>query len=60
MKVQVIINDDIVSRIDVQAKRKGLSRSSYCAQAIISDLLHDEAFERSLSFVGQVPQDENK
>lgn len=48
MKVQVIIDDDVVIRIDRQAARKGLSRSSYCAQAIISDLLYDEAYERRL------------
>lgn len=48
MKVQVMIEDDIVSRIDKQARRKGLSRSAYCAQAIIEDMLHDEAHEQAL------------
>lgn len=48
MKVQVIMDDEIVERLDKQAKRKGLSRSAYCAQAILSDMLHDEAQEKAL------------
>ena len=38
MKLQVIVNDDVVKRIDEEAKRRGLSRSAYCAQAILLQL----------------------
>lgn len=48
MKLQVIVDDGVVDRIDSQAKRKGLSRSAYCAQAILSDLFHDEAQEKAV------------
>lgn len=48
MKVQVIIDDNVVDRIDKQAHRKGLSRSAYCAQAIIQDMLHDEAQQKAM------------
>lgn len=46
MKVQVIMDDEMVARLDKVAKLKGLSRSAYCAQAIISDLLFDESQAR--------------
>ena len=48
MKVQVIMDDELVERLDKQAKRKGLSRSAYCAQVILSDMLYDEAQEQAL------------
>lgn len=57
MKVQVLIDEDVVMRIDHQAKRKGLSRSAYCAQSILADLLHDEAQERALESLVFVPSE---
>lgn len=59
MKVQVMIDEDVVLRIDHQAKRKGLSRSAYCAQSILADLLHDEAQERALESLVFVPSEKN-
>ena len=58
MKVQVLVDEDVVARIDRQAKRKGLSRSAYCAQAIISDLLHDEAQEQAYIRLMGTPTEE--
>lgn len=46
MKVQVIMDDDMVKRLDKQAGRKGLSRSAYCASTIIQEVLYDERMER--------------
>lgn len=57
MKVQVMIDDDVVVRIDKQAKRSGLSRSAYCAKAILADMLHDEAQERALESLGKIPEE---
>ena len=52
MKLQVIVDDEMVEKIDSQAQRKGLSRSAYCAQAIYlsleRDLAQQRAFERLL------------
>ena len=51
MKVQVIMSDDVVFRIDRQAAALGLSRSSYCAAAIMKNLLKDESEEERLKLV---------
>lgn len=42
MKMQVIVSMDDLKRIDVQAKKLGLSRSSYCLQAILKDVAEAE------------------
>lgn len=42
MKLQVIVDNDVVSRIDAEAQKRGLSRSSYCGQAILLQLAKDE------------------
>lgn len=34
MKLQVIVSDDMVKRVDILASSLGLSRSSFCAMLI--------------------------
>ena len=51
MKVQVMMSDDCVFRIDRQANLLGLSRSGYCAQAIMKSLIKDEADQERLTLV---------
>ena len=50
MKLQVIVLDGVEKEIDEQARRRGISRSAYCAQAIMQVLEHDRlqqaAFDR--------------
>lgn len=49
MKVQVIMDVVDVKRIDSQAKKKGLSRSAYCAMLIVEAVARDESREKAFN-----------
>lgn len=43
MKVQVIMADDFVKRLDAQAKAQGLSRSAYVNSVMVRHVAQEEA-----------------
>lgn len=43
MKVQVIMEDDFVKRLDAQAKANGLSRSAYVNSVMVRHVAQEEA-----------------
>lgn len=51
MKVQVLMSDELVKRIDTIANAYGVSRSSYCAMLIGQGIL---ATERSLDILDKM------
>lgn len=46
MKVQVMMNDEMVSRVDYYAKKMGISRSALCSVLIGQGIMgYDKTFE---------------
>lgn len=57
MKVQVIMDEDFVKRLDLQAKANGLSRSAYINSVMVRHVSQEEA--RSAGFA-RILHSENK
>lgn len=49
MKVQVIMQEDFVKRLDAQARRLGLSRSAYINMTMVERVAKDEAKEEAFN-----------
>lgn len=47
VKVQVIMQDDFVKRLDARARKSGLSRSAYINTSMIAKVANDEAKEQA-------------
>lgn len=51
MKVQVIMDEDFVKRLDVQAKANGLSRSAYINMVMVRHVAQEEARKQGFEMI---------
>lgn len=41
VKVQIVLEEDVVKKVDYYAKKYNISRSYFCAQAVVEDVTED-------------------